>query len=176
MKISEMPTQADVKKTLLQDPAFRAEWERTALARAVAIAVARYRAEHQLSQRQLAEQLGWKQPAVARLEVGESTPAFATLCELAQKLDLELALTITPNGQTLPVLTAESDDATAVTATDLVDGPRIAFTARPVSVRSRVEGSVALREEEVTVRQEVSLTYEQGAGQGFGSGRVPLRH
>jgi len=98
MKISEMPTQAEVVAEELEDPEFRAEWERTALAREVAIAVVRYRTEHGLSQRQLAEQLGWKQPAVARLELGEYNPSFATLCTLAAKLGLELVLDITPTG------------------------------------------------------------------------------
>jgi hypothetical protein len=36
---------AEVLAEMLQDPQFRAEWERTALARAVAEAVIRYRAE-----------------------------------------------------------------------------------------------------------------------------------
>jgi hypothetical protein len=39
----------------LQDPEFRAEWERTAVARAVAIRVVGYRAEHGLTQTQLAK-------------------------------------------------------------------------------------------------------------------------
>lgn len=48
----------------LRDPALREQWERTAVARAVAIAIIRYRVEHGLSQKQLAERLGWKQSAV----------------------------------------------------------------------------------------------------------------
>ena len=47
---------------MLQDPAFRAQWERTALARAVAEAVIGYRAEHKLTQTRLARLLGWSQP------------------------------------------------------------------------------------------------------------------
>lgn len=57
----------------LRDPEFRAEWERTALARWLAIEVAHYRAEHGLSERQLSEQLGVHQSDVARMELGEST-------------------------------------------------------------------------------------------------------
>ena len=53
-----------------KDAAARERWERTALARAVAIAVIRYRAEHRLSQRALGKQLGMPQPHVARLELG----------------------------------------------------------------------------------------------------------
>jgi hypothetical protein len=51
-------------------PKFRAEWERTALARAVAEAVIRYRAEHGLSQTALARVLGWSQPAGCGDECG----------------------------------------------------------------------------------------------------------
>ena len=38
-----------IAEQLRTDPEFRAEWERTALARAVAVAIVRYRAEHDLS-------------------------------------------------------------------------------------------------------------------------------
>jgi hypothetical protein len=48
---------------MLADPAFRAEWERTALARAVAEAVIRYRAEHQLTQTGLAWLLAGASPS-----------------------------------------------------------------------------------------------------------------
>lgn len=44
---------------MLRDPAFRAEWERMALARAVAEAVIRYRVEHGLSQSAQARLVGW---------------------------------------------------------------------------------------------------------------------
>lgn len=55
------------------------EWERTALARAVAARVIAYRAEHGLSQTALAGRLGMTQPALARLESGEhNRPACAT--------------------------------------------------------------------------------------------------
>ncbi len=96
MKIRDMPTQAEVLAQEMEDPAFRAEWERTALAHQVALAIIGYRTEHGLSQRQLAEQLGWKQPAVARLELGEFNPSFATLRTLSARLGLALALDITP--------------------------------------------------------------------------------
>jgi transcriptional regulator with XRE-family HTH domain len=95
---SEARTFDEVLSEKLQDPEFRTEWERTALARDVANAVIKYRLERKLSQRKLAEQLGWKQPAVARLEVAENNPSFATLCDLAQKLGMELILDITPMG------------------------------------------------------------------------------
>ena len=56
MKLSDMKTNDElIAEQLHTDPAFRAEWERTALARAVAVAIVRYRAEHDLSQRELAD-------------------------------------------------------------------------------------------------------------------------
>jgi ribosome-binding protein aMBF1 (putative translation factor) len=60
-----------IAEQLRTDPEFRAEWERTALARAVAIAIVRYRSGQSLSQRELADRLNTKQPQVARLELGE---------------------------------------------------------------------------------------------------------
>jgi predicted XRE-type DNA-binding protein len=53
------------------DPDFRAEWQRLAPARAFATTLLRYRAEHDLSQRELGELLGVSQPRVTKLESGE---------------------------------------------------------------------------------------------------------
>jgi transcriptional regulator with XRE-family HTH domain len=80
----------------LEDQAFRAEWERTALARAVANRIIAYRAEHRLSQADLARQLGVSQPAVARLEIGEHEPTFTTLRRLSQQLGIDFHIDITP--------------------------------------------------------------------------------
>ena len=60
-----LASNAEVLEEMLADPQFRAEWERTALARVVAEAVTAYRAEHRLSQSALAQLLGWSQPVVA---------------------------------------------------------------------------------------------------------------
>src|SRR5438094_603170 len=80
----------------LKEPAFREHWEKTALARAVALRLVSYRVDHKLSQMQLAKRLGMKQPAVARLEAGETTPAWATLGRLSDKLGIEFVVGITP--------------------------------------------------------------------------------
>jgi ribosome-binding protein aMBF1 (putative translation factor) len=87
---------ADVLAEMLQDPEFRAEWERTALARAVAEAVIRYRAEHGLSQTALAGLLGWRQPVVARLEAAEHNPSMDTLLTLARTLGLRFHVDVGP--------------------------------------------------------------------------------
>lgn len=83
----------------LEDPEFREEWERTALARWIALEVSHYRATHSLSQRGLADQLSMKQSQVARIEIGEHNPSLDTLARLATGLDLELLIDIRPQGR-----------------------------------------------------------------------------
>ena len=78
----QLISNTEVLAEMLQDPQFRAEWERTALARAVAEAVIRYRADRGLSQTALARLLGWRQPVVARLEAAEHNPTMDTLLTL----------------------------------------------------------------------------------------------
>lgn len=80
----------------LEDPIFRDLWERTALARAVALKVLAYRTDRGLSQRALAAQLGMKQPQVARLESGEHNPTIDTLIRLSALLDVEIVFSVTP--------------------------------------------------------------------------------
>jgi len=100
MKLSDFPTHEEVlAKHLADDADFRKKWERTALARAVAVQVIAYRAEQGLSQAELAERLGVAQSAVARLESGEHNPAFPTLLRLSEALGVELAIDISPMGR-----------------------------------------------------------------------------
>lgn len=96
---AELASDEELLEEDLKDPEFRAHWEKTALARWLAIEVAHYRAEHDLSQRQLADQLGLKQPQIARIEVGEQTPSWQTLVCVARGLDLELMIDIHPEGR-----------------------------------------------------------------------------
>ncbi len=78
----------------LKDPEFRKEWERTALARAVALEVIKYRAEHGISQTELGRRLGMHQPAVSRLEEGDQTPSIDMLKRLSEKLGIDLTINI----------------------------------------------------------------------------------
>lgn len=96
MKLSDLTSADEVKAQALRNPAVRAEWDRTALARAVASRIVRYRVEHGLSQTELGTQLGVSQPYVARLEGGDHTPTLATLVRLAQRLGLEFHIDVTP--------------------------------------------------------------------------------
>lgn len=84
---------------LAADPEFLEEWERLALARAVAAQLVRYRAEEQLSQRELAVRLGVSQPRVVELESGEKNPTIETLAKISAATGLEFAIDITPAGR-----------------------------------------------------------------------------
>ena len=80
-----------------RDPEYWAEHEPTALARAMAIEVTRYRMEHRLSQRALARQPGMPQPAIAPLDpvmsIRRSTPCFTS-----RELGIEIHIDITREG------------------------------------------------------------------------------
>jgi len=97
MKLSDMRTSEQVLADELLDPALKAEWDRTAVARAVALKVLVYRTEHGLSQRALAQRLGMTQPQLARLEAGEHNPTIDTLARIADALDIEFAIDVRPH-------------------------------------------------------------------------------
>lgn len=96
METRRARTWDEVLDEQLQDPSFRAHWERYAPARAMADALIRYRIARDLSQSQLAKLLGVKQPTVARWETGEHNPTWETLLVLAQKLGIIVSLTVEP--------------------------------------------------------------------------------
>jgi ribosome-binding protein aMBF1 (putative translation factor) len=72
------------------DPEFRAEWERTALGRAAAVAIVHYRAEHDLSQVELAGLIGMTTAQVANLEAGDANPSNDELGRISARLGIEL--------------------------------------------------------------------------------------
>ena len=92
----QLISNAELLDDLLKDPGFREQWERTALARAVAEAVIGYRADRGLTQTALARLLGWSQPVVARLEAAEHNPSMDTLVKLSRKLGLRVHVDVGP--------------------------------------------------------------------------------
>jgi transcriptional regulator with XRE-family HTH domain len=94
MKLGDLRTSEEVLAGALHDPAFRAEWERTAVARALASQVVAYRVKHGLSQRALADELHMSQPQVARLEAAIHNPEIETLRRVASVLEVEFDLKI----------------------------------------------------------------------------------
>lgn len=91
----------DVLASHLEHPEFRAEWERSALARAVAVAVVGYRAKHQLTQAQFAKRLGVRQPHIARLEMGEHNPNIEMLQRLSRVLGVRFIVEVGPATRSL---------------------------------------------------------------------------
>ncbi|MEA2222363.1 MAG: hypothetical protein QOH83_739 [Solirubrobacteraceae bacterium] len=124
MKLSEMKTNEQLlAEQLLSDPKFRAEWERTALARAVAVAVVSYRAKHDMSQRDIANVLAMTQPQVARLERGDVNPNMETLMRLAAGLDIEFTIDVRPANSKARLVTkaAQNENALGVLHTELAE-------------------------------------------------------
>lgn len=97
MKLRDLISSEQVLANHLLEPAFKAEWDRTAVARAVALKVLAYRTEHGLSQRVLAQELSMTQPQVARIEAGEHNPTIDTLARIADALDIEFAIDVRPH-------------------------------------------------------------------------------
>jgi DNA-binding XRE family transcriptional regulator len=85
-----------VAEEQLADPAFRAEWQRLAPAREFAATLLRYRAEHELSQRALAERLGVSQPRIVKLESGDHNPEVDTIINAVRRLGIEFVLDVSP--------------------------------------------------------------------------------
>lgn len=120
MKLSEMPTHDQLSSEQMLDPGFRAEWERTALARAVAVAVVRHRADRNVSQRDVARLLGMTQPQVARLERGDVNPSIETLMRIAAGLGIEFTINVRPARTAASLVTkeAQTDNAVGVLHTE----------------------------------------------------------
>jgi transcriptional regulator with XRE-family HTH domain len=122
----------------LEDSEFREEWERLALARAVAHWLIEYRADNNLTQAQLAAVLGVKQPHIARLENAEHEPLLSTLRLLSDRLGMELQIQFTPP---LRSKGSPSEPARMLTPFESEDafgsGARVRFATRAPSERKR---------------------------------------
>lgn len=99
MKMENLIPFEQILEEELQDPEFRAEWERLAPARAVALSVLGYRLDRGLTQTALGRLLGMPQSAIARLEAGDHLPTLPTLLRLAEALDVEILVTMAPPSQ-----------------------------------------------------------------------------
>jgi transcriptional regulator with XRE-family HTH domain len=124
MKLSEMKTHKELlAEQLRDDPEFRASWERTALARAVAVAIVRYRSKHGLAQRDVAAILEMKQPQVARLEAGEVNPSMEMLMRISAGLGIEFTIDVRPANAKARLVTrkAQTDNAVGGIETERAD-------------------------------------------------------
>jgi transcriptional regulator with XRE-family HTH domain len=78
----------------LQNPEFRHGWEASAVGRALALWLIRYRREHQLEFDQLAVRLGLDFDGLADLEEGDQDPSAATLLWLSRTLGVPIELSV----------------------------------------------------------------------------------
>jgi len=78
-----------IGQQLRADPAFRAEWERTTDARALAVAMVHYRAKRNLPQEELAGLIGMTTAQIARLEAGDANPSTEVLITISAQLGIE---------------------------------------------------------------------------------------
>jgi transcriptional regulator with XRE-family HTH domain len=76
----------------IQDPEFIAEMEKLE----PGYQVARLRIKRGLTQTQLAEMVGTKQPSIARLENGEGSPSLSFLEKVAEALGAEVKVHLIP--------------------------------------------------------------------------------
>ncbi len=98
----------------LTDPLFRAEWERLALARAVALRLVVYRADHGLTQTALCRLLAMPQPAVARLESADHAPSIDTLVRPSETLGIAFSIDIRPRARAASATAADARTATII--------------------------------------------------------------
>jgi transcriptional regulator with XRE-family HTH domain len=83
-------------RQLAKDPEFRREYERLGPLYDAIKATLRYRQERGLTQAQLAERMGKKQPAIARFESGRVWPSLEFLQNLAEAMDARLVMRFEP--------------------------------------------------------------------------------
>jgi transcriptional regulator with XRE-family HTH domain len=102
------------------------------VARQLAEAVAAYRAERGLSQRQLARAIALDEHWVAYIESGKHTPELETLVRLARHLGLSFTVHVSPAGAELSADTAPNA-AGAITHHEAHEHARPATGAAPVS-------------------------------------------
>jgi transcriptional regulator with XRE-family HTH domain len=108
-----------VAEEQLRDPSFRAEWQRLAPAREFAATLLRYRAEHKLSQRALAERLGVSQPRIVKLESGEHNPEVDTIINAVRRLGIEFVLDVSPADREPLLVTARAQKQGAIAHDDV---------------------------------------------------------
>jgi len=86
-------TFGEVKQRLLEDAAFRLEWESRRMAAEIGKLTRKMRKEAGLSQAQLAERMGVSQPFVARMETNpDRVPTLDTVARVAEACGRRMVL------------------------------------------------------------------------------------
>jgi ribosome-binding protein aMBF1 (putative translation factor) len=84
-----------LEKELLKDPEVKKEYDRLKPEYELITAMIRARINKGLTQKQLAQKIGTKQSAIARLESGRTNPSILFLKKLAQALNSNLQIRFT---------------------------------------------------------------------------------
>lgn len=82
------------KKELLKDSKFKKAYDDLELEFSIIEQILRKRIEKGLTQKQLAEKVGTKQSAIARLESGNSNPSIEFLGKISKALDGKLQISL----------------------------------------------------------------------------------
>ncbi len=82
----------DFEARLLEKPEIRKQYEALRSKYNMIHALIERRNQLQISQKQLAEIVGTKQPAISRLEKGDYNTTLSTLFKVADALDLDISL------------------------------------------------------------------------------------
>ncbi|MEV4802856.1 helix-turn-helix transcriptional regulator [Nonomuraea sp. NPDC049421] len=94
--MSERRTWADKKSEILSRPRAGAAYEAAKIRFELGEAVRLRREQLGLTQAELAERTGLKQPAVARFEAGGTMPTIPSLKRLADALEMRLSIQFQP--------------------------------------------------------------------------------
>lgn len=89
-------TLAEIKSKLLEKPGVREEYERQTPEFAAARAIIAARVKAKLTQEQLAERMGVKQPQVAKMESGRRSVGVGTLQKVADATKQRIRLDLQP--------------------------------------------------------------------------------
>jgi transcriptional regulator with XRE-family HTH domain len=87
---------SQVLENSLSDPTIRAEYDALAEEFEIAQMIVDMRKAAKLTQQELADRLGMKQPQLARLETGKQLPRLDTLANLASQAGYTLELRLVP--------------------------------------------------------------------------------
>ena len=82
----------DLEKELLADPAVKKEYDRLAPRYAVISQLISARIKQKMTQKEVAEKIGTKQSAIARLESGNTNPSLEFLQKIAQVMGYKLTI------------------------------------------------------------------------------------
>lgn len=169
MQLSEMKTNDElIAEQLRTDPELRAEWERTALARAVAVAIVRYRAEHDLSRCGVSKERGCSGTRSANTSA--SRPMFTLDDLLAAPVPLEKPLGRRPFKELAAILTRKPHRFLPPNVPELrvpADAAAIQLINEAFSDVEAIGGATGL----AAVRATIERPQVRAAGRPLGDGR-----